>query len=152
MKPIKFKARPAALKNKPQACSGKHELASSPEASLLAAVIRQAVDDYGLPKTAGAGRSFHHERRYVRFQAQAKRFLFQELQEFLSFYGVTEIFHKDTIVRGVKRVYGESDEVAPHQVEPTQVSPLDFFLFRNSPVNYIPLHYMRLQTGNRWMV
>lgn len=108
----KFKARPAAQRyNRPLEpnCLGPVSVAASPEASLLAAVIRQAVDDYAFTEGAVAHiQSRKHARRWMRLRSAAREFLFEDFDDFLDWYDVKHVFHAETILRGVRRIYGEA--------------------------------------------
>lgn len=142
---IKYKSRPATKKsNKPAdpRSLGPVSIAASPEALLLAAVIRQAVEDYSLSAESLTHLKRETDRKYDRVDELtedgrlAAEFLTPEgLSKFLCDFGVSDIFHVDTILRGVQKLYGVAFPVAEHKVPLTVVDKVD-----GRKTGFIPRH------------
>jgi hypothetical protein len=123
---IKYKARHSTRKTNGSAADSAVNIAETPEALLLAAVIRQAVEDAGHTPDSVA---FHKHRSYAGYLARsgedAIRFFENGLEDFLEHFGVAGIFHADTIRRGVRRVHNlETVEPAPSNTEIPGWSPV----------------------------
>ncbi len=83
-------------------------MASSPEAMLIAAIIRQSVEDYAFTEASVAHlKTRKYARRLRRFRVDAERFIFTGLTDFLNWYDVEHLFNAETIVRSVRRIYCE---------------------------------------------
>jgi hypothetical protein len=104
-------------------------MAASSEALLIAAVIRQAVEDFALSAEAVSHLKRETDRKVDRVEELiedgrlAAEFLTPtSLAKFLADYGVEDLFHADTILRGVQKLYGITFPVAEHAVRPRETA------------------------------
>ena len=127
---IKHKSRPAARKTNKHAdprSLGPITMAETPEASLLAAVIRQGVEDYAnTPETLDFLTDRVYARKLDELYLDADQFFHEGgLEEFLAFFGIEEIFRAPAIIRTVERIFNKSNTVKPHAVAPSVIAAFE---------------------------
>ncbi len=81
----------------------KNDFANSPEAILVAHIIRQALVDYTALKHTPPFRTVKFENVRLLAGRDAEEFLFQHLLEFIEWYGVEELFDPETILNKLQR-------------------------------------------------